>query len=210
MTIEHNFRYKVTNTDLLSLFEGTKTISTFKRRLEQLATNDPDNYDRDKVVGDGFEFLVELILKCMPYNRGFGGIHEYSPVQEDDNGVDGVGLNWKGEKCVIQVKFRGNTQTLLSANKDHLSNMVTEATIKYRIQPQDEGEVSRYFIITTAKGLHYYTEDEFFKKHVTCIGYNDLKKLLDGNIGFWRNCEEIVSSLWFLRGISYITLNKGK
>lgn len=195
MNIEHNFQYKVGRQDLLDLFQNTKKISQFKRKLEQLAERDPNNYDRDKCVGDGFEFLVEMMLKLMPYNRGFGGIHDYSPVQEDDNGVDGIGLNWEGEDCVVQVKFRGDTNTLLSANKDHLSNMVTEATIKYRIQPQDEGKVSRYFIITTAKGLHYYTDDEFFKKHVTCIGYQDLRKLLDGNIGFWDKCMEVCLGL---------------
>jgi len=194
MNIEHNFQYKVGRQDLLDLFQNTKKISQFKRKLEQLAERDPNNYDRDKCVGDGFEFFVELMLKALPHNLGLGGIYNYSPVQEDDNGVDGVAWNFDGDECVIQVKFRSDTNTLLTANKDHLSNMVTEATLKYGITP-DGDRSKRYFIITTAKGLHYYTNDDFFKNKVTCIGYNDLRKLVDGNVGFWEKCLEVCLGL---------------
>ncbi len=43
MNIEHNFQYKVGRQDLLDLFQNTKKISQFKRKLEQLAERDPNN-----------------------------------------------------------------------------------------------------------------------------------------------------------------------
>ena len=75
--------------------------------------------------------------------------------------------------------------------------MVKEATLKYRIQPHnpDRKETTKYFVITTGKSLHYYTDDEFFLNHVKCIGWKELCNLLDGNIGFWRKAEEIIKTI---------------
>ena len=193
--IIHTFKYNAH--DLNGLFEGTNRLSTFCRKLEIQAEADTNRYSRDQYVGDGFEFLVELIFKLLPYNRILGGIHDYNPTQVDDNGVDGIAKNWDGKDCVIQAKYRGDSRYQLTANNDHLANLVKEATIKYRIPPHDSNkkQVSKYFIITTAKDLHYYTRDEFFLGSVECIGRETLRKLLDNNRGFWNECRKIVNNL---------------
>jgi hypothetical protein len=184
----HSFQHNAH--DLEALFDRTNKLSTFCRKLEEQATKNTDKYPRDKYVGDGFEYFVELLFSIMPYNRKLGGIYEYQPTLVDDNGVDGVGKNWDGETCVVQVKYRSNKQTMLTGNEDHLGNLVKEATIKYRIPPHDpRKQTSKYFVVTTADSLHYYTKDEYFLGHVECIGYKQLKKLIDNNTGFWNACR---------------------
>ena len=74
---------------------------------------------------------MEILLKSHAYDNRLG-ITDYKPVQSDDNGVDGVGYNLIGEKCVVQVKYRSNKKDVLSANKDHLSNMISDGMILVR------------------------------------------------------------------------------
>ena len=101
-----------------------------------------------------------------------------------------------GEKCAVQVKYRGDNRQLLTTNQDHLGNMIVDAMMKFNIvKPEDNKHCPRYYVITTAKGLHYYTDNEVFKGYVHCIGIDDLKSMLDGNISFWDMCRQIVKEL---------------
>jgi ribosomal protein L35AE/L33A len=137
--------------------------------------------------------FVEIFLKSHAYDNRVG-IDKYEPVQSDDNGVDGIGLNIAGEQCAVQVKFRSNASTLLTADGDHLANLISDGLLKYGIQQSKDKEPPRHYIITTAKGLHRYTETEFFKSKVICYGYDDLRNLLDGNKSFWNLCREIAEN----------------
>jgi len=178
--------------DLKGLFDKTNKISTFMRKLEAQALIDPARYDRDKYVGDGFEFFVELFLKSHAYDNRIG-ITKYTPIQNNDNGVDGIGYNLSNEKCVVQVKYRSNNQTFLTTNTDHLGNMIVEGMLKHDVvKPKDNSQVPRYYVITTAKGLHHYTDGEVFSGFVKCIAYDDLRAMLDNNISFWNLCREVV------------------
>ena len=191
--IKHGFGKRAH--DLAGLFEGTNKMSSFMYKLEKQSFIDPDRYDPNKYVGDGFEFFVEIFLLSHAYDNRIG-ITGYVPVQMDDNGVDGVGVNMVGEKCVVQVKYRGDNRQFLSANKDHLGNMVVDAMMKFDIiKPENNTHCPRYYVITTAKGLHHYTDNEMFKGFVKCIGIDDLKYMLDGNESFWNMCREIVREI---------------
>ena len=161
MKIEHGFLHRCH--DLVGLFEKTNKLSTFMNRLEKQSLIDPIRYDSNKYKGDGFEFLVEILLKSHAYDNRLG-ITNYSPVQSDDNGVDGVGLNLIGEKCVVQVKYRSNKQQVLTTNKDHLANMISDGMIKHKVIVSDDNKkCPRHYVITTANGLHNYTDNENFK-----------------------------------------------
>jgi hypothetical protein len=215
MKIEHGFG--VRSHDLISLFDGTNKISTFMNKLEKQSKLNPERYDTNKYLGDGFEFLVEILLKSHAYDNRLG-ITNYSPVQSDDTGVDGVGFNLAGDKCVIQIKYRGNTDTYLTANEDKLSNMFSSAQTKYGISSinseietlrnnvtligekkvlkrikelEKSNKVKRHYVITTASGLHNFTDSEMYKNQVICIGYEHLRSLLDENLSFWNLCREI-------------------
>jgi hypothetical protein len=215
MKIKHGFGLRAH--DLNALFDKTNKIQTFMTKLEKQSLIDPIRYDSNKYLGDGFEFLVEILLKSHAYDNRFG-ITNYEPVQSDDTGVDGFGINLTGDKCVVQVKYRSNTKTFLTANVDKLSNMFSSAQTKYgissinseietlrnnvsligekkvikRIKELEESQkVKRHYVITTASGLHNFTDVDMYKNQVICIGYDHLRSCLDNNISFWDLCREV-------------------
>lgn len=193
MKILHGFGLRAHN--LKALFDKTNKISTFMNKLEKQSLLDPDRYESNKYKGDGFEFLVEIFLKSHAYDNRLG-ITNYEPIQTDDNGVDGIGLNLIGEKCVIQVKYRSNNKSVLTANQDHLSNMISDGMIQHKVViAEDNTKCPRHYVITTATGLHHYTDNENFKGFVHCIGFDQLRSMLDGNISFWNLCRTIVNEI---------------
>jgi len=192
-TLEHTFI--TTSHSLVRLFEGTRKMATFMTKLEKDANLDPDNYDRDKYVGDGFEFFVELFLYLHPCDNRVG-VHNYVLAQANDNGVDGVGVNIRGEKSVVQVKYRTNTQGFLTNGEAHLSNMFSDGMLAHDVVADMKNKKNnRHFIFTTAEGLNFYTDKEFFKGKVKCIGYKQFRAMLDNNVVFWETALEVVKSL---------------
>ena len=199
MEIKHSFKYKAH--DLVGLFDKVNKMSTFKTKLQKQSRQDEINYPYNDYVGDGFEFLVELIIKLHPVDNRIG-ISKYEPFQENDNGVDGYGINMDGTPCAIQVKFRSDTEYELSATGDHLDSFINEAQHKMRGQHvpvlyQDEDGCPRHYIFTTAKGLHHYTESVKFSGYkVKVFGWKDLESMLDNNFIFWDKIREIVKNLF--------------
>ena len=192
-TLQHNFITKAHN--LKGLFDGVRKMSQFMRRLEADALIDPLRYDPQKYLGDGFEFFIELFLMLYSCDKRIG-VSNYVPCQENDNGVDGTGINTKGEPCVVQIKYRTNTQGFLTANIDHLSNMISDGQFNHGVvADMSDPKNYRHFIFTTAEGLNFYTDQEMYKSKVKCFGYNDFRVLLDDNIVFWNQALEIVKGL---------------
>jgi hypothetical protein len=170
-------------------------MSTFMRRLESDALIDPLRYDSFKYLGDGFEFFVELFLYLHPTDNRVG-VYNYVPTQENDNGCDGIGVNIKGEKCVVQVKYRTNVLTQLTATQDSLSNMFSDGMMAHKVvADMNDSKNYRHFVFTTAEGLNFYTDQEMFKSKVKCFGYNDFRSMLDNNMIFWSSALEIVKEI---------------
>lgn len=191
--LEHTFQTKSHN--LGDLFKNVKKFSKFLSNLETQSDLDPIRYDKNKYLGDGFEFFVELFLMLHPCDNRVG-VYDYKPNQDNDNGVDGIGLNIRGEKSVVQIKYRSDNTTVLTANNDHLSNLITDGMLSHQVV-NDTNDLTNYrhFIFTTADGLHFYTDNEMFKNKVKCFGYNDFRILLDNNIIFWNTAREIVENI---------------
>ncbi len=191
--LQHQFQTKAH--DLVRLFEGIDKMSKFMRRLEDHSIIDPLRYDPNMYLGDGFEFFIELLLASHPVDNRLG-VYNYTPVQSNDNGVDGIGLNILLEPCVVQVKYRSNTQTVLTATVDHLSNLFSDGMLAHNVVADNADQKNyRHFVFTTADGLHHYTDSDMFKGKVRCIGYNELRSIVDGNLPFWNKCREIVNEI---------------
>lgn len=193
MTIKHQFQTKAH--DLSALFNKVDKMSKFMRNLEKQSLIDPLRYDSQKYLGDGFEFFVEVFLSLHPADNRIG-VYNYTPVLQDDNGVDGIGVNIRMEPCVVQVKYRSNTKTLLTSSLDHLSNLFSDGMLAHNVVADNADKTNfRHFVFTTADGLHFYTDQEMFKGKVRCIGYNEFRGLLDDNLPFWEKAREIVKSI---------------
>lgn len=189
----HNFITKAHS--LPRLFEGVDKMSQLMRRIEREAVLHTLRYKADNYKGDAFEFFVELFLALHPTDNRIG-VYNYKPIQENDNGVDGVGVNILNEKCVVQVKYRTNVKIELSSNRDSLGNLIVDGNLSHGVLPDmDNPKNFRHFIFTTAIGLNFYTNQEMFKSKVRCFGYNDFRSLLDNNIIFWNKAREVINNI---------------
>ena len=188
--MQHQFR--TTSHDLICLFNGVNLFSTLMRRIEEQSTIDPIRYDIDKYKGDAFEFFVELFLTINATDNRVG-VYNYKPIPPDeDNGADGTGTNMSCNECVVQVKYRGNTEHLLTANEDHLMNLIGAGSLLGINYDMKNKKNIKHFVFTTAKSLHFYTDEQMFKGKVKCFGYEEFRKMVDNNIPFWNECRERV------------------
>jgi len=188
--IQHHFL--TTAHDINDLFDGTTLLSQFKRKLEKQATQNVAAYPFEQYIGDGFEFLVELIIKLSPADNRIG-ITNYKPVPNNqDNGVDGYGINLLGNTCAVQIKYRVDSKKLLTATDDRLDSFLTESQ-KKRVFMEFDHKIKNHYIFTTAKGLHYYTDQTKFEGSVKCFGYEELREFLDNNIHFWEECRLLIA-----------------
>lgn len=188
--LEHKFLHQCH--DLRELLEGCNKMSTFCRRLNQQSELYPDRYDPQDYKGDGFELFVEALIKLSPVDNRIG-IQYYQCINGQDIGVDGYGIGFDGKPATVQVKYRSNNTSLLTANEDHLSNFVSSSIRSakfggYGVDPETE---TNMLIITTADGLHFFTDVEMYGGQVRCIGFETLREMVDNNSAFWDNFREL-------------------
>lgn len=188
--LNHNFINKAH--DLNALLKDVNKLSTFCSRLEKQSLLYPDRYDPEKYKGDGFELLIEALIKLSPIDNRIG-ISEYEPIQKDDIGIDGKGIGIDGYVTTVQIKYRTNNTQQLTANKDYLSNFTSASKDIFLSEAKNDNSIlnhidnkNRMLIVTTAEGLHHFTDNEMFANKVNVIGYKHLRQLLDNNINFWN------------------------
>jgi hypothetical protein len=188
-------QFKTKSHDLTGLFADVNLMSTFINRLQRQAEFDPTRYEVNDYLGDGFEFFVEMFLKIMSPSPHIG-VYDYVPIPpHEDKGADGVGTNINGDKCVVQVKFRGNNTHLLTANEDHLMNLIGAGALLKVYYDDENPKNFRHFVFTTAKSLHFFTDEHMFEGKVKCFGLDEFRQMVDNNIPFWNKCRELVREL---------------
>ena len=179
--LKHRFAQICYNLD--ELLDGCNKLSTFMTRLRKQSRSRIE-FEADSYFGDGFEVLVESLILQMGHTPWIQ-MRDYVPVQENDLGVDGYGYGIDGEIHTVQIKARSNSQSVLTANKDHISNFVAHSHSKYG----GESKVKHMTLFTTAADLHRVAR-EMYGEEVNVIAERDLKKLLDGNKMFWATFRE--------------------
>lgn len=182
MNITLTHKFLVTAHDLPGLLKDCQKLSTFCNRLEKQSILYPDRYDPENYKGDGLELFAEALIKLSPIDTRIGIAH-YTVVEGVDTGVDGFGIGTNGRPATVQVKFRSNSEKMLTANEDHLSNFISASQNRYGVAIED---VNNMLIITTAKNLHPFTRDEMLYNKVRCLGYEQLRELVDNNLQFWN------------------------
>jgi len=188
MNVELTHRFLKTAHDLEGLLTECNKLSTFCSRLERQAQLHPNRYDPNKYKGDGFELFVEALIKLSPVDNRIG-IGEYNVVEGTDVGVDGRGIGANNKPATVQVKYRGYGSTkFLTANEDHLSNFVAASMLHEGVDPADKNNM---LIITTADGLHFFTDQEMYGGKVRCLNRADISSIVDDNALFWNRFREL-------------------
>ncbi len=170
--------------DVDKLIVGVTKLSQFMKRLQSQAQTDPDSFEPNKYYGDGFEALIESLIRQFASDKRIY-IRDYVPVIDDDLGVDGYGYGPNGEIHTVQIKARSNPLGVLTANRDHISNFVAHSHSKFG----GESKVKWMTIFTTAKDLHEVTR-EMYNNEVRVLGGSELSRLIDGNEMFWTRFRE--------------------
>ena len=190
--IEHESFVNLYNKDQKTfekLFNNVGTISTLTNRINRLSGIYPvHGYpDEDKMKGDLFEIFAEIFFKVLSSDNRIG-VYNYKPVSSgNDNGVDGYGIGMNNKPLTVQVKFRTDNRTELKEND--LKQFGMQSIIKYGV---DSETTSNMLVFTNAAGLHWYTERNVFENRLTAIGYDKIRKLINGNIVFWKDCLDMV------------------
>lgn len=178
--LEHHFKHKCI--DVEKLFDEVKMLSKFMKNLNIQAISKPDHYAHDKYKGDAFEALVECLIKLSPIDRRIN-IIDYHPTEIDEKGVDGTGKSIDNEIHCVQIKYRSDTNHLLTEHEDNIAMFPAYSSGKYK---------AKYLtLFTTAKDLHRNLEN-FNDDNFQTFNYKKLSGLLDDNQSFWKEFKELL------------------
>lgn len=187
ITLTHKF-VKVCY-DSVELLKGVEKLSTFCTKLEKQANTNEDLFKYTDYVGWGFECFGEALLKLSPIDNRIG-VYNYQPNKELDTGVDGYGIGLgNNHPATVQFKYKSKHDSLLTANDDRLTNFGYASQNRYGVLVED---VHNMLVITTAEDLHYFTKDKMLMNKVRCVGYQDLRRLVDNNFAFWQSFRQLM------------------
>lgn len=199
--LEHRFT-KLCNCKK-ALLKNVITLHAFMKNIEKLAETQSVFYkDKESFKGEAFECFIEFLNKI----RDGLYVYNYRLLDNDDKdtGVDALGTGKNGKPATIQIKYRSNTQQLLTANEDHLSNFTSSSVFKYDVDPKD---TKNMIIFTTAQDLHYFTKNQMLFNKVTCVNFEEISAIVDNDVMFWKEFEE---SLLNIKEVSKKALKTNK
>lgn len=182
MKLDHPFTRRCI--DPVDLLTDCQKLNTFVGKIEKQAEKYArgDEEKKDSYKGWALEIFSECLIKLMGMDKRIG-IIDYSLVDEgDDTGVDGCGKGLDGSPATVQVKYRP-ADWILSANQDHLSNFTAASMMRYGVSTDPDDK--NMLIITTAKDIHWHTNENMFRNRVRCLNREKLRVLVDGNTAFW-------------------------
>lgn len=187
LSIELTHSFLLTSYNVQELLIGCDKLSTFCNRLVKQSERFPDRQDPLKYRGDGFELFTEALIKLSSADNRIG-IYDYQNTITDAPGVDGFGKGSNGKPATVQCKFVSKSDDVLTAT-GNLSNFVNQSLLKFGV---DVNDTQNMLVVTTAAGLHYYTDSIMFDKKVRCLGQTELRMLVDNNFAFWENFRKLV------------------
>jgi hypothetical protein len=178
--LEHHF----TNTcyDINDLCKNVNNLKDFEKRLDKQAQLNPAMWEPNKYKGDGFECLVEAIIKLNPVNTRLN-ITNYHPSAVDEQGIDGSGETFDGKPHEVQAKLWGNTQAYITETKHHIAMFPAMSGTKHM------GKEFKMTLFTTAKDLHPILDN--FNQTVTVINRKGIEKLVNFP-SFWQHFYDLM------------------
>jgi hypothetical protein len=174
-----------------NLFKNVGTISTLSNRINKLSKDfKKHNYlDEEKMKGDLFEIFTEAFFKVLSADNRIA-VYNYQPAPtNDDYGVDGFGIGNDDKPLTVQSKFRSDV-TIELLEKD-IKQFAFQSIVNYDV---DKNTSTNMIVFTNAKGLHWVTESRVFEGRIRCIGYEQIKSIINGNTVFWKECQDIIDN----------------
>lgn len=168
------------------------TVNSLCYKIKLLADKYAANYDPDKFKGDALELFVEYLIKTNASDNRIG-IYNYKPISDTDQedvGVDGVGIGDNQNPATVQVKFRAGDY-VLTANADHLSNFLTASWSDFLVPIED---TKNMLIITTGLKVDEQSRDKMLKNKVRVLNRDALRQMLDNRPEWWLNFRDSVKA----------------
>jgi superfamily II DNA or RNA helicase len=166
------------------------TINALCYKIKKLSDKYSLQIDENKFKGDALELFVEFLIKTNASDNRIG-IYEYHPIDvTEDVGVDGYGIGENGNPATVQVKYRAGDY-VLTANEDHLSNLLTGSIFNYSVKPEDDKNM---LIITTGLKVHETTREKMLKNKVRVLNREALREMLDNRPEWWIRFYEAVKA----------------
>lgn len=188
MELNHHF----TNTcyDIDELFDNgnIRNLGQFMRRLNKQAEKYPERFSSEDYKGDGFECLVEAIVKLNPVNPRLN-LTQYNVTPPGTPGVDALAktLDLK-RKVGVQAKYDSTTQkTLSNTNTPNLAMFPSTSLLRFKCDA--------LVLFTTGKGLNEQLNNEAWDGQVITFGIKDIKKFTN-NITFWRSFYQLIKGVY--------------
>lgn len=178
--LEHHF--KNTCYDIDKLLNGVTNLNTFLNRLDKQSQQNPAMWDPKKYKGDGFECLVEAIIKLNPTNTRIN-ITNYHPSPVDEMGIDGSGETFDGKPHEVQAKMSMDPTKYITEQYDNIGMFPGMAGTKHM------GKEFQMTLFTTAKDLHPVLEQ--FNGKVRPLGRKDIEKLVNTPT-FWKHFYDLM------------------
>lgn len=148
--------------------------------------------DINKFKGDMLEVLSEIFFNAFKTDEAIG-LKEYEPINlEDDFGIDATGVNVNNHKCVVQVKYRKNPDSLIEYSD--IAKTYTSSLLQLNLSDIYYHD-NTIFLFTTAKGVTGAFE-KVMKQKVRVINRSIISTKIDNNKTFWKFAfKEISESL---------------
>ena len=178
--LEHHFKNTCYSVD--KLLDGVQNLNTFLNRLDKQCQEHPSMWDPDKYKGDGFECLLEGIIKLNPTNTRIN-ITDYSPSAVDEMGIDGSGKTFDNTAHEVQAKCSMNSQKYITETKENIAMFPAMALSKH------PGKKIKMTLFTTAKDLTPQLEN--FNNSVRTLGRKDIEKLVNTPT-FWKLFKQLL------------------
>lgn len=172
------------------IFKDTKTLSQLSNKIIKTSKiyESLSYKDADKLKGDLFEIFAECFFKLLSSDNRIG-VYNYQPAPPiDDYGVDGNGTGMDSKPLTVQVKFRSDATTELT--QEDIKQFALQSIVSFGV---DKDTTTNMIVFTNAKGLHWVTEQRVFSGRVKSIGYSEISNLIDNNIVFWSNLNDLIN-----------------
>jgi hypothetical protein len=190
--------------DVMTVFATLSSAATAGEYVElddltKIIINESDRFknddDKNCFKGDIFEVFCEVYYALIK-SKNSAGVIDYKPLHasaDDDMGVDGTGINYSGNPCVVQVKFRSNPKDEISYSA--LANTYTQASALDMIPESRKKQRRTIVLFTNCAGANKNAHSVLGKQDwLFVINKEVIESEVNGNVIFWQEAYNLIKN----------------